>query len=363
MSKPSNFAVTYTIKNEEKILPYVLRLWQLLGCERVYIFFDGTTDNSRNIAREHIFVEAIDSIEPNRLADRPKWIKEIEGRWSENMDVRKRINTYWATQRASSQGIEWVLSIDPDEVVVPSLNQPLNESSIARFLSKIPPHVDQVLAQNLEVQATSMRVDNPFSDCTVFLRRHPTTFLVHRLMRAVLLRAKFPLKFVARVSNIIYQLRFRGVYLKKMRDPKTGRSIPRGHFLGYTNYKSFVRAGSAQNLMHNVHKWQATDSRRVTSIKRGLTLHYDFYDADVARNKFIQRPKINSYNGEFYRSEIARMACEYSKDDFYRFFKDSIMIEDTSFVERLISRRICSSVTSIAELFANNDTKCSPQPK
>ena len=98
------FALTYTVKNEARLLPSAIDYHIAAGCSRIYIFWDGTTDNSRDLVSKYPCVVARDSIRVDETADAPKWIKDILVCWDTDMDVRKRINTILRGQERGRGG-------------------------------------------------------------------------------------------------------------------------------------------------------------------------------------------------------------------------------------------------------------------
>jgi hypothetical protein len=100
----------------------------------------------------------------------------------------ERSNTYYAALDAASDGIEWLVSIDADELVLMSPTEEQLENHIPRYLERIPENIDQILMRNLESVPTSAETQNPFVDCIYFLNRFPLTETTWRFTRAALLR-------------------------------------------------------------------------------------------------------------------------------------------------------------------------------
>src|SRR5688572_25100082 len=103
----SSWAATYTVKNESFLLAQALLYLKHLGCARVYVYLDGTSDDTADVAAEHSFAEPRPSLRPDELATPPSWCQELFPRWEANADVRKRINCLDAARRAHREGIEW----------------------------------------------------------------------------------------------------------------------------------------------------------------------------------------------------------------------------------------------------------------
>jgi len=345
-----SFAITYTVKNEERLLPAAISLAIRMGVARIYIFFDGTTDRSREIAAGFDDVVTSNSISPGEITERPGWIDQISPRWAENMDVRKRINTYYSALRAANDGIEWILCIDPDEVLVPQLDAHLRRESINEFLAAVPPETDQILLPNFEVVPRKRSVTNPFLECTTFFNRFALTDYVSRGARFIFRKAVQDRKAQAWLNYWIYSLRFLGQHPILMTDPETGSTIPRGHYLGYSNHKAMVRTTAAAAHAFDIHRWQSY-GMPLRSKRCGALLHYDLFDCDYARDKFAQRPPINSFNGEYHRNEIARLARDSTPDVFERFFEENILVQPRT-AARLAERGIIRTIGNVASVIA-----------
>jgi hypothetical protein len=339
------FAITYTVKNEASVLPDAIAYHLALGCARIYIFFDGTTDNSREAVQGTDGVQCAESINPASLTDPPAWIKQIMPRWQESMDVRKRINTLIASRLAKEDGIEWLINIDPDELLL--LNGGAEEAiGVADFFSGIAEDVDQILVPNLEAIAVGEGTGRPFVDCTLFLRRYPLTELLWRYSSAAVRHLLSSPKMRAWYDHWFYRLRLRGALPRLMRHPVTGESIPAGYFLGYSNHKSFIRTRVAEDFLFNIHKWQKV-RRRAKNIHRGNLLHYDLCNADYFCTKFRQRQPAMLVQDFFCRYAFAQIARELPIDTARQFFLENLCIRDAAILERLQRRGIVKQIRSV----------------
>lgn len=344
------FAVCYTVKNDARLLEHALPLVFALGASKAFVFFDGTTDKSRQIVERFPLAVSAESIRPEAIKRAPPWLSQIAPRWAENMDVRKRINTYIAAEAAATAGVDWLLCIDPDEVLVPSLTSELTQWAIPALLATVPMGANQILVPNYEVVPRRRTVANPFTECTSFTNRFSLTDFVWRVSRAGVRNLFREPKTRAWFTYLFYAARFGGAFPRLMRDPLTGAAVPRGYYLGYSNHKSLVRCAVAADLEFNVHKWTGPDSV-VSSVKLGALLHYDLFDVVAAREKFRERNALNSYNADFHRNEIARFAREYPDDVFEQFFCDYVILDDDVTAAKLSARNILLDVESVRNLY------------
>ncbi len=97
----AKFAISYTVKNESRLLPSAIKYHIAAGCSRIYMFWDGTTDGSESLVSEFPNVVARNSIKPDEIDDPPAWIARVVSCWELIMDVRKNINTFYAAKEAA----------------------------------------------------------------------------------------------------------------------------------------------------------------------------------------------------------------------------------------------------------------------
>ncbi len=231
------FALTYTVKNESRLLPSAIEYHLAAGCSRIYVFWDNTEDNAPELIARYPQVVARNSFRPDELSNLPQWLAKILPAWKPDLDVRKIANTYCAALDCAKDGIEWLGSIDADELMLMSRDEPNLEGHIPRYLEKIPEDVDQLLLRNLESIPGSAESANPFVDCVYFLDRFPVTESVWRYSRAVLARTAQSPKLIAWYDWLFYEIRFAGALKRMMREPGTGRRIPGTYFLAYSSFQ------------------------------------------------------------------------------------------------------------------------------
>ena len=333
------FALTYTVKNEARLLPSAIEYHVAAGCSRIYIYWDGTTDGSRELVSKYPCVTARDSIRVEETGDAPKWIKDILVCWDTDMDVRKRINTYYAAKSAAAEGLDWLGGIDPDELVLMSRDEEINEDHIAKHLAAVPDEIDQVLLPNLESVPTSATSQDPFADCVYFLNRFPKTESIWRYSRALLLRVSRSPALVAWYDYLFYQARFLQALPRLMREPRNGRRIPAGYFLGYSNHKSFIRLKTFDNFDFVTHRWRKF-LRSPRSMELGNILHFDMLDANYFAAKFRQRQQGIILKVFYLRYRLAHVARSSSDSEIRAFFERYIAISDPARIARLKRRGI-----------------------
>jgi len=340
------FAISYTVKNESRLLPSAIDYHIAAGCSRIYVFWDGTTDGSDLLLSTYPLVVARSSITRDEIKDAPQWMTNILCAWETDLDVRKQINTYYAAKSAALEGIDWLISLDADELIVMENNGPINQDCIVRQLGRVPDNIDQLLLPNMDAVPTSGKSGNPFSDCVCFMNRFPATEFVWRYSRALLIRLTRSPELVAWYDYLFYQVRFAGALPRLMREPKSRRVIPAGYFLGYSSYKAFIRLTTFSNFQFATHRWMRY-LRAPRSKHLGNVLHYDIPDAAYFAAKFRQRQQ--GMQKVFYlRYRLAVVATNCSDSEVKEFFEEYIAIRDPARIARLERRGILLKIDAVA---------------
>ncbi len=351
------FALTYTVKNESRLLPSGIEYHLAAGCSRIYIFWDNTSDNAPELISRYPQVVARKSYRPEELSDAPQWLKKILPAWEPELDVRKIANTYCAALDAAKEGIEWLICIDADELILMSRDEANLEGHIARYLERIPEGVDQLQLRNLESIPTSAESQNPFMDCIYFLNRFPMTETVWRYTRAALIRATRSPKLIAWYDWLFYEVRFAGALKRMMREPGTGRKVPGTYFLGYSSYKSFIRTRVAPDFQFATHSWKPF-VRSPRNMQIGNVLHFDMLDASYFAAKFRQR---TAGRDIFYlRYLLSNIARNRSPEEIRDFFESYIAIKDPERIARLKKKGIVAEISSASNLLKKLAEKSSP---
>jgi Glycosyl transferase family 2 len=350
-SVTNSFAITYTVKNEAAILPDALKWHFECGAAKIFIFWDGTTDHGPELVRGLLNVQAQNSVNPRDVSNLPEWVKIIAPMWEENMDVRKRINTLVAARMAAAENIQWIASIDPDELMI--VDTTSAKQDLSGLFANISDKVDQILLRNLEVLPTDPNVENPFADCTYFLSRHPKTEVIRRYCTAAFRKIFSSPKAHAWFEHKFYRARFIGLFPPIVSNPENGEKLYRSYYLGYSNYKSIMRTSRADDYNFNTHKWQRY-RKSPASIYKGNVLHYDLFNATYFIEKFRQRQQGILVKAFHVRYELAMIARSESRDMAVNFFNEQIVIKDPDYLNRLISSKIVQKIESPSNFFKSH---------
>jgi len=348
------FAISYTVKNESRLLPSGIDYHLAAGCTRIYLFWDNTTDNAPDLVASYPQVIARKSYRPDELPHPPDWLAAILPWWDVDLDVRKIANTYYATLDAAKDGIEWLVSIDADELILMDRAGQNLENHIPRFLERVPAQIDQLLLPNVEAVPGAAETENPFIDWVYFLNRFPASEFLWRYSRAALVRITRSPKLIAWYDWLFYEILFAGAMRRMMRDPATNQRIPGTYFLAYVSNKAFIRTRVAPDLDFATHGWKRF-RRKPRNLRVGNVLHYDMLDAAYFAAKFRQRPP---ERGLFYfRTQLSIVARERTLEQIRQFFETYIVIRDPRRIARLKRKGILLEIRSIADLLNKLSTK------
>lgn len=351
------FALTYTVKNESRLLPLGIQYHLAAGCSRIYVFWDNTTDNAPELVARYPQVIARKSLQPEELENPPSWLARILPSWEPDLDVRKIANTYFAAIEAARNGIEWLVNVDADELIIMNRDEQVLENHIPKYLEGIPEDVDQLLLPNLESIPVAAETENPFADCTYFLNRFPKTEAVWRYSRAALIRATRSPWLIAWYDWLFYELRFAGALQRMMRNPTTNRRIPGTYFLGYSSYKSFMRTARAAGFEFATHGWKPY-LKRPRSLRTGNILHFDMLDYRYFAAKFRQR---GPERGLFYlRKLLSLVARDCSLEQIRQFFETYIAIRDPQRIASLRGKGILIEIPGPSSLLKSLTGKSAP---
>jgi hypothetical protein len=355
-----SFAIAYTVKDEAYLLLDAIRVHRFLGCQRFYIFFDGTTDDAPFLLNDLEDCLCRKSVLPSEIDDNTEWYRIICAHSRDWLDLRKNLNTYWAALHARSCGIEWIGAIDPDEIVLPNMSlKALHHNDLVSFFSSIPVKIGQVKFLNYDNIPVAEEVHSPFTGSDLFLNRPP--YLVEQIWRYS--RASLRLFFrnsntngfiTAWFDQIIFKIFLGRAFPRTLRDPILDRQIPTGIFLSYHTGKVFVRTSLLDSIRPGIHFWHSLASHHLRTKRLGAILHYDLPSYGYFMHKFRQRPSsgdVNSVKALYVRWAIAQMAVKLSDAQAKDFYLSSIAIRSPERQAFLLSRGVLRKNNCIIEFF------------
>lgn len=244
-------AVVMTVKNEERLLKQNVLYHLGIGIDMVFVYFDQTTDNGPKTLLNLEKVEVSDSVKPEIYLDLPY----LEKFWSNAMEhhtARQCLNTYDALQKCKSRHIDWLISLDADELFLSSKDGSLSLEQFFEVSNK--QNVDVINLRPLEVLAQKMAYKNVMLEETLF---------------------KTQKNFSSKFDQIYHR-----IY-----DPYNEHHKKVSYWLGHTMGKAVIRVNSSA-IPYNVHRYTSLTEDELKTVSMGYLLHYHIYDFRDFINKF-----------------------------------------------------------------------------
>ncbi len=243
-------AIVLTVKNEERLLLQNIQYHLGIGVERIFIYFDGTTDTGKDIVRNIDAVSCQDSVGPEKYNDKT-FLKKFWSNAEHHHTARQCLNTYDALQKCSEMGIDWLISLDADELFLPNLK---SNENVSTFFKTIPTNIDVLRLPALEVISRKMRYDHVMAEETLF---------------------KTKKNFSSKLDQL-YQ---------KIYNPYNNEYILSSYWLGHTMGKAAIKVGGGI-IPHNVHRYRKLSGEKIKLLAKGNVLHYHIYDFTDFIKKF-----------------------------------------------------------------------------
>ncbi|WP_299101278.1 glycosyltransferase family 2 protein [uncultured Winogradskyella sp.] len=294
-------SLVITVKNEARLLRQNLLYHLGIGIEKVFVYFDGTTDNGQQLIKDIEGVETNASISAEKYSHLG-YLKHL----CDNRDVihtaRQCLNTYDAQMKCKALGVDWLISLDADELFLTDYIKPIN---LSHFFEAYKAY-DVIQFKTLEVLARKMAYD-----------------------KVMLEEVKFKIQ-----KN--FKSHFNRIYFKFF-NPYNKQFLSHPHWLGHDMGKLAIRVDS-NTIPKNVHRYQTIDKTALKSEKGGYLLHYHLYDyQDFIKkyqnfkahpNTFLSGNKIGSL-----KTLWRDMVNDPQFDDLFlqRYFEDNILITEAKF--------------------------------
>ncbi|WP_284124577.1 glycosyltransferase family 2 protein [Parerythrobacter aestuarii] len=351
MSAPS-FAVTYTVKDEARLLPDAIKWHRALGCKRFYIFLDGTSDAMRDWLPRQPDVMVRESVPPAEVRDAPGFMKVMGKGWDGYIDARKNLNSWVAARLALLDGIDWLAMIDPDELLLPDPKAGPDPAAMVRLLGEQTPDIAQLLLPNCDVLPDGKAGTSPFAQ-RHFQARFPALEAVWRPARKALSLVSNPAR-VARFDQWFWDRALGDDLPRRLVHPVNGETIPAGYFLSYTSHKSILRTRAHRGWRPIIHHWKCEDGEGETAkTRRARVLHFDFTTADAYLHKFGQRRGNREERPQHFaaRRAIGDIALDCSDAGARRFFEQCLAVSDPERMAQLVKRGVVLDLPQVAAFF------------
>ena len=163
-------AFVETVKNEEDLVADHIRYHSHLGGTDFLFYIDDSTDRTADILRAfpHAVIKR-SALPPHCLGQADlRWVVE---KYRTHHTARQILNCHDAIAWARKNRIEWLVSIDPDELICLDKAE-TRKNHLAEFLASLPSHVNAVSFPSLEVIPTCMTYTQVFREARLFKRNY-----------------------------------------------------------------------------------------------------------------------------------------------------------------------------------------------
>lgn len=292
--------VVITVKNEARLLRQNVLYHLGIGVAKVFVYLDYTTDNGAQTIRDIEGVEINNSVAAETYKNRP-YLEKFWSNAKEHHTARQCLNTFDALQKCKAHKIDWLISLDADELFLSSKDQTL---TLNAFFEKANQHeADVVTLEPMEVIARKMAYQNVMQEETLFKTQKN-------------FKSKFD-----QIYNKIY-------------DPyqKTNREV--SYWLGHTMGKSAIKV--TDNIIpFNVHRYTSITAESINNVHFGYLLHYHIYDFEDFIKKyqnFKERPDtfLSGNKIEGLKSLWIKLVNDsaYSKDYLKAYFEKNLLFSE-----------------------------------
>ncbi|HYB40497.1 MAG TPA: glycosyltransferase family 2 protein [Candidatus Methylomirabilis sp.] len=245
-AKPApRIALATTVKNEAALLRSNILYHRYLGVDRFFVYADDPADGTLETVADLPFVCARPSVPIEQFDEHPAFALEVAH--YENLPSRQVLNAFDAMARAREAGADWLVHLDPDELICLDVRETRPDQLRAR-LSTLDPAVEAAWFPPLEVVQTGAEASNIFEEAVVFKR---------------------PLRTITR----------------RVPDPITGAMVTVPSYYGHTEGKSAVRL-TANAKPVGPHRFRRMNETPLRTSRQGYVLHYYAYSFEDFHKKF-----------------------------------------------------------------------------
>jgi hypothetical protein len=235
----------FTLKNEEDLIAPNIRYHRFLGVTDFFAFLDYSTDRTKSILQATPNVRIFENLSyadmlPYSL-NKPKLdLDLIREKFEAHNGVRQIFHANMALELCRREKIDWLISIDPDELICLDTNH-VGKDSLKDYLLSMGKSVGALIFRNIEVVPTRVEAAYPFED---------------RLFKNAELGGDSS-----------------GLPKTEVFDPYTGVCVPAGWYWGHTSGKLVVRVLSDSYFAHLTHLFQTEGDIKTAD----LLLHYNIF--------------------------------------------------------------------------------------
>jgi hypothetical protein len=241
-------AIVITAKNEERLLKHNLNYHFGLGICKAYIYFDRVTDGGPESIENLPYVDVQNSVDADKFKHL-SFLDKFTSNALEHHTARQCLNTYDANLKCMDEGMDWLISLDADELFYPGSDT----KDLNTFFNNLEEY-DVIKLPPLEVINKKMAYTTVMVEETSFKRKK---------------------NFKSKLDQIYFDIK----------NPYGSKAFTTSYWLGHTMGKCILNVKS-EIIPKNVHRYETKDSSKIKSVTKGNILHYHMYDFEDFMKKF-----------------------------------------------------------------------------
>jgi len=253
-------AITYTVNSIHDILISNISFHRKIGVKHFFVFMDN---NKEEFPEELLDAEDVTcrrNVTPEELSSEKVSSRYLKD-YNEQYNSRRMFNVMWASYKSREDGIGWIASIDPDELIICDTKD-VHKNKIDEFLTNKSKYAS-IRMWTYEAHPYKGKVNKSFESMDKFV-----TFS-HRSIMGL----PFPFFMIRMVPHIL--IRRLGIF--------------NGHWFG----KAIFNIKYLDEYYPSVHSWHRIDSKTVKESLEftisGNIFHYFHYDFDTYKDKVNYR--------------------------------------------------------------------------
>jgi hypothetical protein len=244
----------FTVKNEEDLITQNINYHRFMGATDFFVFLDHSTDRTKDILQDIPGLRMFENLSYSDLLaynlDKPELdLGLISPRFAAHNGVRQVFYANMALELCRAENIDWLINLDPDELICINLNQ-VEKDSLKEFFLSLDKSVGAVIFRNVEVVPTKMEPKYVYED---------------RLFKNCQLDGDLT-----------------GLPKTEIFNPYTGAYTPAGWFWGHTSGKLAVRVLPHSYFTHLTHLFHTDGEIKTVD----FLLHYNIFSYKQFLNKY-----------------------------------------------------------------------------
>ena len=294
-------AVVMTVKNEERLLFSNILYHKYIGVDNFFVYSDYS-DKSRYDSIKGMDSVVFSKTVPTKKYENLVYCKHFINNYDRIFTARQALNSFDATLLCKAKNIEWLISIDADELICVDLCHQ-KKDDLKTFFLGIGKDVDVVALRTFEIIQNQLAYKNVFAEEILFKNKKCFRYLFSNKLKAIY-------------------------------NPINKKTISSPWWYGQTLGKCAINVNSGL-IQRTSHEFQSISNNPLKVENKGYLLHYYVYDFEDFYSKFKRfkdHPDQYLYWGEVEDlKKIWRDVVNYpgyNESDLINYYKNNVMCSE-----------------------------------